>query len=131
MRHERIVNPTTGRQLRVRSWHIDPKPFLAWTTAHQATARDISWKLLSERASVAEMEATDGGDAAHSNFALHVFENALDWSLGLAVLQVFRACHARGKLPKPFDILTSQGGQIYWRGASGTIRPVFATPDGK
>jgi hypothetical protein len=59
------------------------------------------------------MEATDGGDAAHSHFALHVFENAFDWSLGLVVLQVFRACHARGKMLKPFDILAGQGDQMF------------------
>ena len=122
---ERITHPVSGKTVSVDTFPVVPKELLAWTKTHKiASAKDISWHLISEARSMAKMAAQDNGDARHNNYGLRIVENALDWSLGLAVLRVLAACRP-GKIPKPFDLLATKSGAILIRSHSGSIRELM------
>lgn len=122
MYHTKITNPKTGKQIAVRVWKITPREITnGLKTGAIKDVKDISWKLLNEPESVQDMKnGMDGENAVH-NFALSVFEGALDWSLGLAVVNHIRAYVKEGKFPKPFELAVSRKGDIYIIGASGNI----------
>lgn len=85
-----ITNPDTNKSVSVRVWDVDTKAALESIRADGVKA--FSWSLLSQKHSVRAMETTESGDSAANNFALNVLENALDWSLGLAVHRFIRDC---------------------------------------
>lgn len=117
-----IKSPKSNRTITVRAWDIDPRAVLAsFKSGELKSARDLSWKLLNEKGSVAAMGREMDGEAASSNFALSVFENALDWSLGLKVLAHIRGAVAVKRMPKPFKVAASRGGDVFIIGASGTV----------
>ncbi len=72
--------------------------------------RRLSWHLLRQAEDVLEEE--QDGDAAERNLGLAVFEQALDWRIGLAVLEVFRAAVERRRIPKPFRVEITRSGRI-------------------
>jgi hypothetical protein len=117
-----IQNPKTGRQLRIRAWQIEPRDVLAKFRAKQwKSAKDISWHLLSHQDSVEEMRETDAGDCARNNWSLSIVENALDWTLGLSVLNFIRGAVKQGKLPKPFHVGCSRSGDVFIVTSSGRV----------
>ena len=115
-----ITNPETGRQNACRAWFVEPKKVLVDIKAG-ATAKQISWKLLSDDEAYGEMQATEDGDSARNNFALHIFENALDWGLGLAIIRLMVQAAKLGKRPKPFYILANRKGDIFYKFCNGKI----------
>lgn len=122
---ERIVHPISGKTVAVDTFPVVPKALLAWTKANKIrSAKDISWYLLGEQRSLAKAAAQENGDARHNNYGLRILENALDWSLGLAVLRILAACPT-GKLPKPFDLLATRSGAILVRYSSGHIKELM------
>jgi hypothetical protein len=124
---EKVTHPTTGKTITVDVFPIVPKALLSWSaTAKPQSAKAISWHILSEAKSVARMARQMDGEGQHDNYALRTFENALDWSLGLAWLHILTAYRGTGKLPKPFDLLATRTGAILMRYASGRIVEVLA-----
>ena len=116
-----ITNPKTNRKNICRAWRIDPRKVIcAFNTKRFRTAKDLSWALLSDDESVADMEATQYGDAAECNFALSIFETALDWTLGLAVLRLIESC-PKGKILKPFTLCANRNGDVFYLFQSGKI----------
>lgn len=110
-----IVNPKTGRSNQVKAWDVSPKNVLAeMKSGRIKTARDLSWALLNDTESVKAMESTMERDSVKSgNFALSVFENALDWSLGLQLLAAIRAFVKAGKLPKVLTVAVNAKGDVF------------------
>lgn len=114
------ITSEAGRQIKVRAWTVDAREVLAdLRSGAIQTARDLGIAFLSAKRSLATMAATEYGDSQTNNFALNAFENALDWSLGLATLDVIRAAVKARKLPKPFQIAATGRGQVYAIFASG------------
>lgn len=121
---EKIIHPTTGKTVAVDVFAIVPKALLAWSAKTKPqSAKAISWHILSEAKSTARMARQMDGEGHHDNFALRTFENALDWSLGLAWLRMLTLFQQErpGKLPKPFDFLATRKGEILVRWQSGRI----------
>lgn len=110
-----IINPKTDRQNIVRAWLINPREVVNRIKAGQyRSARDISLALLSDDESIQLMERTQYGDYSRNNFALSIFENALDWRLGLAVLDLIDACIRQyRRLPKPFYVAVNRSGDVF------------------
>ena len=117
-----IVNPKTGKSNKVRVWDITPREILAsFKSGELKSAKDLSWKLLNEKQSVKLMEKQLEGDQSSNNFALSVFENALDWMLGLKVVSFIDAFLKEKKLPKPFQVAVNKRGDVFIITASGRI----------
>jgi hypothetical protein len=72
--------------------------------------RRLSWYLLRQAEDLLEEE--QDGDAAERNLALAVFEQALDWRIGLAVLGVLQVALRRRRPPKTFALEISRNGSI-------------------
>jgi len=115
-----IVNPTTRRGITVSSWYIQPRAMLD-ELKRGTSLRDISLQLLSEPESIERVHEEDG-DSAHNNWALNIFENALDWGLGLAAFSLIRdTIKAYKRLPKPFRVAASRSGDIFLLLPSGHV----------
>jgi hypothetical protein len=66
-------------------------------------AKDISWKILNQKWDC--IEDSEYGDSAENNLGLRIFEQALDWSIGLKVGNFINSCVKNYKrLPKPFTL---------------------------
>ena len=63
------------------------------------------------------LRGTDRGDCAENNAALQVVEDALDYRLGMAFINLMKSC-PKGKLPKPFCLQSRLSG-IYATFSSG------------
>ena len=122
MQCRQIVNPKTGRQVMVKVWRVNPSAIMEQMKAGTIkSAKDVSWMLLNDAESIQEMEDTQYGDAASNNFALSVFENALDWSLGIAVLQAMRTYQKQYRcLPGPFSVAATRSGKVFLITDDGT-----------
>jgi len=126
VRHDTIINPKTGRQVKVRVWDIQTRELLNWLqrTNPANPERAVSMRLLSQRRAVRDMEAEFDGEDSRSNFVMHIFENALDWRLGIEVLGYIRRMYAasgKKKLPKPFKVAVDRSGNVYIITYSGRI----------
>jgi len=110
-----------GRAARV--WETNPRTFIrGLKDTGELSAKGISWALLEEAAD--DMESESDGDSAPRNFSLSVFENALDWELGIAYLNALRA-YARAKpgyWPKTLSVAVTRSGDVYSRFGSGEWR---------
>ena len=113
-----ITNPKTGRETRVRAWRVEPRRLLA-QLKEGGSARDLGITILGDAESLEAMEATLGGDQASNNFALSIFENALDWRLGLAALDWMLAC--RPRMSKPFQVACNRSGDVFVIRPSGGV----------
>jgi len=91
MYQKTIIRPDTGRKVNLKTWKIEPRAILEFLKDKDKSARDISRLLLNDNQSIQVMEAQQSGDQAGNNFALAVFEQALDWRLGLAIVNVIRS----------------------------------------
>ena len=64
-------------------------------------ARKLSWRLLSQ---VLNEESMEGEDSS-TNLGLAIFEQALDWAVGLKVQSIILGCWQKyRRLPKPFTL---------------------------
>lgn len=120
-----ITNPKTGRTCNLRAWRVDPKAITAKCREGVfKTAKDISWALLNDDESIQDMQDTEYGDSSRNNSALRMFESALDWTLGLAVLNYIRAFTTQKKFPKSFHVGYNTSGDVFVVGASGNVYPM-------
>lgn len=66
-------------------------------------AKDISWKILNQKWDC--IEESEYGDSSRNNLGLKIFEEALDWTIGLHVAHFINAVVKQAKkLPKPFTL---------------------------
>lgn len=122
MRSSIIINPKTGKKNRVVIWQIDARNILAMKREGRfQTPRQLSWLLLNDRSAIAKMEDEIEGESPNCNFALRIFETALDWSLGLTVLNFILQCVRAKKMPKPFQVAANHRGDVFIITASGRI----------
>lgn len=118
----RIKSPNNGAEFCVRAWDIVPRDILnKFKTGEYKSARDLSWALLSDTQSTQLMEDTLDKDSAPSNFALHVFENALDWNLGIVVTRIIKDALKQKRIPKPFKVAVDRRGDVWTIHPSGTV----------
>lgn len=117
----------TATQTRyTRQWRIDPRAVLErFRSGQYQSARDLSWSLIGDTETCQLMEETEAGDTAENNFALSVVEHALDWRLGLAVVNLIAAAARERKMPKPFTLGVTRNGEIWYVLASGRTVPAF------
>lgn len=82
-----------------------------------ANAKDLFYYLLDTHSidSLEVMAETDAGDSARNNMSLAIIENALDWKIGIFVLQMNLACIRAGKAIKKTRIQFDSKGRIYNR----------------
>lgn len=117
-----ITNPNTNRINKVYAWTVAPKTFWNDLKTGELTPKQLSWKLLNDDQSIQVMDDSQYGDSACQNFALSVFENALDWSLGLAIVRYCNAMVSQRKtLPKPFTVMVTRKGDVFIKTFSGKI----------
>lgn len=78
-------------------------------------AKALSWAMLNQPESAEAMGAEMGGECAKSNFALGVFEHALDWGLGLMAANYLKAFAERypGKQPKEIRVACNRAGDCF------------------
>ena len=122
MYHKMITSPKTGRQNRVRVWAIHPsRLYQTLGKAAFQDARELSWHLLEE--SIDDMAAEQHGDCSQRNFALSVFENALDWRIGHTVQGVLSNYqkHRPGFVPRRLFLAINRSGDVFYR--VGTNNP--------
>lgn len=121
MHTTKIVNPKTNRTVTVRYWDIDRDAVIDSIRNKTWDTKGFSWDLLSDKQTYQTMVNEEYGDSASNNFALSIFEHALDWRLGLAVIntiQIFAKAH---KKPKNFKLAVARNGDVFIILASGTV----------
>lgn len=117
-----IKNPKTGRTNKVYRWDVDTNRVGELLKANNGDVRAISWALLNDDQSLNAMEAQQYNDSACNNFALSVFENALDWSLGLKVMSYLRWYrNARNTYPKIVRLACNRNGDVFVLNKTGEI----------
>ena len=119
-----IVNPATNRSIDVYAWPIAPREIVdKLRTKEIKSARELSWRLLNDKEAGMEIEEDleAPGDSSETSFALNIVENALDWTLGLAVLRFLRIFAAEKKLPHPFEVACSRSGDVFIITGSGRV----------
>lgn len=123
MYHKEITNPRTGRKITLKTWKIEPRTILDLLKQKKIeSGRDLSFMLLNDEESIETMQDQEHGDNSENNFALSIFENALDWRLGMTVLNFIRGVVKKyRKLPKPFEIGVTRKGDIFLILNSGRI----------
>lgn len=120
MKTQKHVNPKTGRAVTMRVWDVDTRK--AIDLINSGGAKALSWAMLSDDESLAAMDDEQSGDSADSNFALNVFENALDWALGLKVIDFLQACKTQfGRYPKRASVACTHSGDVYIVLRNGTL----------
>ena len=102
------------------TFQVRPREILSSLGEGFSDPRDIAHHLLLQQGDLLEQEM--GGEDAAGNFALAVFEQALDWRIGLTVQQLIAeaVCGSNGrKIPKPFLLEVDRRGKITVVLASG------------
>ena len=112
-----------GKPIHVRAWQVAPKAIVAGLQSGKIKdARDISFSLLSDGETYQTMRREEHGDSAEHNFALAVFEHALDWRLGGLVLSLIQSAALKfGRMPKPFIVCTACNGDLFAEFSGGRI----------
>ena len=111
-----------GKARKVYAWEINPREtYNAFKNGKLKSAKDLSWALLNDDKSLQVMDSQQYGDNAESNFALSVFENALDWTLGMVVVRFLEVFTSQKKLPKPFRVFCTRKGDVFIKTNSGRI----------
>lgn len=120
MYHTAIVNPKTNKKNVVRVFSIETNE--AVKILNKDGVKALSWELLNQPESVSDMEKELYGDHSTTNFALSVFENALDFQLGLTVFHYIKAVRAQyGKSPKIVRIAVNRKGDTFIISKNGEI----------
>jgi hypothetical protein len=116
MTHKTIRNPETNRNNNFLVWDLDYEAIRdSFKSGRFQTARDLSWALLNDDESVQTMEDEMDGDSAGNNFALSVFETALDWTLGVRIVGFFDLLLSMKKNPRGFEAIANRKGDVYLR----------------
>ena len=69
--------------------------------------------MLSEKKALAKASREMGGEAATTNFALSIFEKALDITLGLTAFQFIRDRLAIKRCPRTFRVAVTGKGDVF------------------
>ncbi len=118
MHTQTIINPKTNRKNAVKCWNVETRKVI--DILRNGNIKDVSWALLSDNESIEAMEETQHEDSGRTNFALNIFENALDWRLGIAVVNVIKGIKAQtGKYPTRFTIAANRNGDLFFIGKAG------------
>jgi hypothetical protein len=72
-------------------------------------ARDVSWLILQQKWEC--IQDTEHGDSANNNLGLKILEEALDWRIGLLVLNLMGRV-SKGKRLKPFSLQIGKCGSL-------------------
>lgn len=120
----RTFTNNAGRERRLACWTIktaDVKE--AFASKRFKTAKDLGWSMLADKESTARLErdCTKGDDVPGGNFALRVFEQALDWSLGLAATRFITDLAKVRKVAPEFQVGVDRKGETYILLASGRV----------
>jgi len=107
-----MENPNTNRNNKFNCWDVSWDAIMAMVKDGKG-AKDISWALLNDDQSIMLMEETQDGDTQRSNFALNIFENALDWGLGITTLNFMKACVKSHKKVKKFTVAANRKGDVF------------------
>lgn len=113
MYHATITNPSTGRKNAVRVFPVATRD--AIHLVNEKGVKALSWELLNQTESLDEMGKEMGGETSHSNFALSILENALDWELGQKVVAYIKAFTQKypGKQPKEIRVAANRSGNVF------------------
>jgi len=84
-----------GKQIKVTSWEVDTNALYAkmkeaYDSGKPLSAQDISWLYLKDDQSVQYMKDTESGDRSDNNFAMRIFTKALDYTIGIVILDFIR-----------------------------------------
>lgn len=121
MKTTTIENPKSGCEIRVRVWDVAPRAVIAKLRSGEwGSARDLGLALLGDDQSFDAMDESAEGDSASSNFALAVFEHALDWGLGLRAL-AYIASAPKGRVVRPFRVACARNGDVFIITNSGKV----------
>jgi len=112
MRFKTLVNPNTGRKLKVKAWALNRANVVDYLRGGK-TARDLSFEILGTKRSLETMENQEYGDSASNNFALSVFEHALDWRIGFTIIDFFAALRKVKKTFPNFELCVARNGDIF------------------
>lgn len=100
-----------GRAVKAFTWTLDTTETVAYLKTH--SVKDLSWKMLSEKKALAKASREMGGEAATTNFALSIFEKALDITLGLTAFQFIRDRLAIKRCPRTFRVAVTGKGDVF------------------
>ena len=100
-----------GRTVKAFTWTLDTTETVAYLKDH--SVKDLSWKMLSDKKAQAKASREMDGESATSNFALSIFENGLDHSLGLTAYQFIRDRLAIRRCPRTFRVAVTGKGDVY------------------
>lgn len=120
------VTLETGKTVNLKAFSVNPSEIRAFMKEAKSSddknpIRSLSFEIISSAKKL--MKAEEYGDSAKTNFALSVFENALDYRLGLAVCSYIDLCaETFNKTPKPFSIGVDSKGNLHIITFSGKIR---------
>lgn len=116
-----IVNPTTGRNNTVKGWKVSASALYEDLKAGNVTAKKLSWSLLDDNQSYQAMENSSYGDTQDNNWSLAIFEQGLDWAIGLKILDFIIAIAKAGKKTRDFEVLVTRKGDVFIRLQSGKL----------
>lgn len=104
-----IVNPTTNREIHVRTFTIKSID-VQNEYKRSKSAQSVGFMILEQAIDL--MKDTVDGDSSERNFGLSVFENALDFRLGMIGIDLWKIA-IRDKKHKILRIGISRKGDIY------------------
>lgn len=114
-----------GKIIKVKAFSVVPteiRNFINELKAKGAShiLQSLSFAMLDSAKKIMKQEQY--GDSRNNNFALSMFENALDHRMGWAVaLYIDATIDAYKKLPKPFNLCVRANGDLYIETSSGRI----------
>lgn len=100
-----------GRTVKAIAWTLDTKETVAYLKDH--SVKDLSWKMLSDKKAQAKAAREMDGESATTNFALNIFEKALDITLGLTAFQFIRDRLAIKRCPRTFRVAVTNKGNVF------------------
>jgi hypothetical protein len=100
-----------GRTVKAFTWTLDTKETVAYLKDH--SVKDLSWKMLSDKKAQAKAAREMDGESATTNFALSIFEKALDITLGLTAFQFIRDRLAIKRCPRTFRVAVTNKGDVF------------------
>lgn len=107
-----MINPKTNRNNTFKCWNVSWDGIMEMIKAGKS-AKEISFALLDDDESVMLMEETVDGDSQNNNFALNVFENALDWGIGITIINFMKSLLKLHKKASQFTVMANKKGDVF------------------
>lgn len=114
-----------GKNIKVKAFSVVPNEIRDFINELKAKGsshilQSLSFAMLDSAKRI--MRAEECGDSSRNNFALSMFENALDHRLGWAVaLYIDASIEAYKRQPKPFKLCVTGKGDLFIETSSGRI----------